>query len=147
MLSWRLVSGWGIHNAAHAAQNPGRRNRESREGRIQRRERHPNVREKATPMEIEHPRQPHIERTKKDRNDIEVGKVSQNLYGWRELERKEIRMEMILTGSSIESSLYFVAGGPRSGCTMPVMNDLSHGPRQNLAELGKSTRLRKRELG
>ena len=54
---------------------------------------------------------------------------------------------MILTGSSIESSLYFVAGGPRSGCTMPVMNDLSHGPRQNLAKIGKSTRLRKRELG
>jgi len=49
-------------------------------------------------------------------------------------------MEMRLTGSSIESSLYFVAGGPRSGCTMPVMNDLSHGPRQNLAKLQKSTR-------
>jgi hypothetical protein len=55
-------------------------------------------------------------------------------------------MEMILTGSSTEVSLYF-AGGPTSGCTMPVMNDLSHGPGQNLAKTWEEYKIEKERTG
>lgn len=57
---------------------------------------------------------PHMKKNQEDRNDIEVGKISQKAI----MKREEVeRMKMILTELSIGSSLYFV---PRSGCTMPV---------------------------
>lgn len=111
----RAIEGWGSFEHPHGRRGISRRLKPSRTSECHR-ARKPQYKKRRNPQ-------------KSSKSDIEVGRsCNSNLSRGcsREREEKPNRLEgktegkTVLTGSTMESSLYFDGGEPRSDCTMPA---------------------------